>query len=517
MADQRSFATRVADGSTQNFSFSFAYFDREDINVFVDGELVTAWVLGQGGNAVSLATAPPSGAKVTIKRVTPTVPKVTYKDGAVLTNEQLNLSQQQTLYLTEEALDRAERAIEQHEGNFFDAKGLTVRNAGAPSDPTDLITKGYHDDVWIPQMNAIKDATQDIKDTFQPEVDAAIVDAEDTVQAVADVNKGIIEGIRTQVFAAQSDVQTRQVEIETSFDATVSHVDSVKASVDASQTDVTTKYNEIVTMHSEADDDRAVADAQAAVATTKANEATDSAAQAQAFRNEAQGFRTEAQAAQTAAEAAESGSVALFGTLDTLNAKQLLASEAASTAVLAKTSAETARDAALSYRDTAKTHSDSAAVKAGEASVSAAEALVHLNATITLNDEAQVFRDQAETVQTDLFTARDLVIQRAADAETAKAAAQAIQSDVNTKVGLAETARQAANNAASNAALSATAAQETADSVAIQQEVLTTAVATAESHKLGAQQAAAEAQSAVNQVDTDAIRSTTIIYSILFG
>ena len=164
MADQRSFATRVGDGATRNFTFSFDYFDRDDIQVFIDGTLVTNWVLGQGGNAVSLPTPPATGTKVTIKRVTPTIPKVTYKDGAVLTNEQLNLSQQQTLYLTEEALDRSERAIEQHEGDYFDAKGLTVRNSGAPSEPTDLITKSYHDDVWIPQMNTIKEQTQDIKE-----------------------------------------------------------------------------------------------------------------------------------------------------------------------------------------------------------------------------------------------------------------------------------------------------------------------------------------------------------------
>lgn len=517
MADQRSFATRVGDGSTKNFTFSFAYFDKNDLQVYVDGQLVTAWVLGQGGNVVSLATAPIAGAKVTIKRVTPTTPKVTYKDGAVLTNEQLNLSQQQTLYLTEEAKDRAERAIEQHEGDYFDAKGLTIRNAGEPTDPSDLINKAYHDDVWIPQMNSIKDQTQQIKDSFQPEVDAAVVKAQGDVQAVADVNEFIIEGIRDDVFDAKTDVINRQAQIESAFDTTTEYVtaqrtavDVAKASVDASQLDVVAKAAQV-------SQDALNTQADVVTTTQKAIDSATSAAQAQAFRNEAQGFRTEASTSADEAKAAESGAVALFGTLENLDTRLTNATNAELQAGISRDEAVSARNAALIYRDETKVYKDTASTKATEAALSAAEALASKTATQTLNDEAQVYRDQAATVQTDLFAARDLCLERADDAEAAKLACQTIQTTVNAKVGVAETARIAAQTAASDAALSSQEAQATADSVVIQQEVLNTAVSSAEGYKNQAQQAAASAESVVASVDKEAITSATIIYSILFG
>lgn len=95
------------DGSTQNFTVAFGYIDEDHVSIEVDGAAVAStWV---NSTTIRATVAPAVGTgNVKVRRTTPTTALVTYADGSGLTADDLNSSNLQSLYISEETKDAFE-------------------------------------------------------------------------------------------------------------------------------------------------------------------------------------------------------------------------------------------------------------------------------------------------------------------------------------------------------------------------------------------------------------------------
>lgn len=144
------FTTHVGDGTTTVFSFSFAgqdtgYIAESNLAVFVDG-LTTAFTVNRSDpNKVYLSTAPAAGKQVVIRRIMPkNVPYTDFKRGNAFTQDNLNRSFLQQLYVTQEMLDGY-----LPEGFYYkqdvNMGGYNIKNLGDAVDPDDAIKKEVTD------------------------------------------------------------------------------------------------------------------------------------------------------------------------------------------------------------------------------------------------------------------------------------------------------------------------------------------------------------------------------------
>lgn len=140
------FTTHVGDGSTTAFTFSFAgqdtgYIDSSNLAVFVDTVPVSFTVNRSDPNKVYLTTAPAVGTQVLIRRIMPkNVPYTDFKRGNAFSQDNLNRSFLQQLYVTQEMLDGF-----LPEGFYFkqdvNMGGFNIKNLGDAVDPDDAIKK----------------------------------------------------------------------------------------------------------------------------------------------------------------------------------------------------------------------------------------------------------------------------------------------------------------------------------------------------------------------------------------
>lgn len=140
-------------GSTTDFVFNFGYLSKSHIHVFVDNvETSYTWL---SDFTVKIDPAPANGAIIEISRKTPLdEPIVDWTDGTVLTETDLDLNSLFSLYTAQEAADAVDRSVHQDASGNWDGQGRNTVNFGDPVDNTGLVTKGYFDDVYAPQMQA---------------------------------------------------------------------------------------------------------------------------------------------------------------------------------------------------------------------------------------------------------------------------------------------------------------------------------------------------------------------------
>ncbi|MDX0270895.1 hypothetical protein GOC13_24415 [Sinorhizobium meliloti] len=106
-----SFVIYSGDGSKVKFTFNFPYLSRDHIKVLVDG-VETGSYTWTGTNEITLTTAPATGKKVTIKRVTPNAGLLSQIiDGSTLRSEDINRQAKQAMYSAQEAADIATLAV----------------------------------------------------------------------------------------------------------------------------------------------------------------------------------------------------------------------------------------------------------------------------------------------------------------------------------------------------------------------------------------------------------------------
>lgn len=307
-----SFAQYVGTGTNKTFSVPFPYLAREHIKVKVNGNPVTfTWIDNQ---TIQTDAAPPKDSVVDVRRETPRDTRmVDFVDGSVLTEGDLDLSAIQTFYIVQEAVDIAGGTLGIKADGSYDALLRRIGNLGDPVEPGDAISKGYHDGVFIPQMNAIKDATAQERIASQ------------TARSGS-------EAARDASIAARNEAETFKNAAKGSQDAAKQSETNAATSANASAA-----YRDTAQKWAENPTDAVIPGTNGYSAKHYSDKAAGSAQSAASSANTANTHRVAAETARTGAETAKAGA-------DT--AKQ--------GADAAKAGADAARDTAQSYRDTAQ-------------------------------------------------------------------------------------------------------------------------------------------------------------------
>jgi len=158
-----SYVQYQGNGSQQTFAIPFPYLDRSHIEVRVALD-VTAYTWDDPGT-IRITPAPFPGAVVEARRITPRENRmVDFVDSSVLTETDLDLAQMQTFYIVQEAIDIAGGTLELLSDGSYGAGGRRIKNVGSPIEARDAVTKEYHDGTWVPQMQALLNATVAARD-----------------------------------------------------------------------------------------------------------------------------------------------------------------------------------------------------------------------------------------------------------------------------------------------------------------------------------------------------------------
>lgn len=100
-----SYAAYTGNGTTTNFNVPFSYLSKSHVTASVNGNPVAATWLNS--STLVISPAPAAGARVVIRRRTPVnQPAVVWEDGAVLSDDDLNLNTTQLLYIAQESADQ---------------------------------------------------------------------------------------------------------------------------------------------------------------------------------------------------------------------------------------------------------------------------------------------------------------------------------------------------------------------------------------------------------------------------
>lgn len=124
------------------YKVPFQYIARAHVSVTVDSAPVSfGW---DDETTIRLTNEPIAGALVEIRRTTPNGSLlVDFVDGSVLASIDLDLSALQVLFISQEALDGAERALSYTNKGYWDFKGRKTVNLGDPVDATSAVNAGW--------------------------------------------------------------------------------------------------------------------------------------------------------------------------------------------------------------------------------------------------------------------------------------------------------------------------------------------------------------------------------------
>ena len=135
----------TASGSTDTFSVTFGYLDPSHVTVTVDG-VSEAFTFPSASQVQITSGNPSAGAIVEVRRTTPrTSQEVVWQNAANLTAGDLNTSDLQYLYITQEAFDQSDDAMQKGTSTNWDAESLKIENLATPTASTDAATKAYAD------------------------------------------------------------------------------------------------------------------------------------------------------------------------------------------------------------------------------------------------------------------------------------------------------------------------------------------------------------------------------------
>lgn len=111
---------------------------------------------------VEFDTAPTTDVLVTIYRVTPTEPLVSWADASVFRSGDMTISQVQQLHIIEEGQDWSRTNSVVLEDDVYNMRFHRVTNVADPVEDNDVVTKGYMESVqggFVQQNTALKDET----------------------------------------------------------------------------------------------------------------------------------------------------------------------------------------------------------------------------------------------------------------------------------------------------------------------------------------------------------------------
>ena len=167
----------VGDGSTNKFYFGFDYINKQFVKVQVGAESSPLTYLTDytvDDHSVTLTDTPAVGVAIRVYRETPSDRIVEWADGAFIKASQMTLENLQQLHLIEEAQDYPIlNSLSKYPDGFnFNALGSRVINVSDPTDPQDVVTKHYMENVQggfveanTKILNEAKDTLSDIQQT----------------------------------------------------------------------------------------------------------------------------------------------------------------------------------------------------------------------------------------------------------------------------------------------------------------------------------------------------------------
>jgi hypothetical protein len=151
-----SFIEYTGDGSTTAYTITFNYLATADVKAFLNGTATTAFSVN--GQTLTFNSAPASQTSILIERDTPKASRlVDFSDGAILSEADLDKNANQLFFISQEAVDTADRALSLNSANQFDAtKSSTARrivNLADPVDAQDAVTKNWLTTTYLTPAN----------------------------------------------------------------------------------------------------------------------------------------------------------------------------------------------------------------------------------------------------------------------------------------------------------------------------------------------------------------------------
>lgn len=153
-----SFVQYTASGSTDTYSIPFGYLDPSHITVSLDG-VSTAFTFPSSSQVQITSGNPTAGVVVEVRRTTPRdTREVVWQNSSNLTASDLNTSDLQLLYITQESFDNADSTIQLKSDGTFDADNKRIKNLADPVNNNDAVNKSYADQNLIATASDVVDA-----------------------------------------------------------------------------------------------------------------------------------------------------------------------------------------------------------------------------------------------------------------------------------------------------------------------------------------------------------------------
>ena len=151
-----SFIEYTGDGSTTAYTITFDYLATADVKAFLNGTATTAFSVN--GQTLTFNSAPASQTAILIERDTPKASRlVDFSDGAILSEADLDKNANQLFFISQEAVDTADRAMALNSANQFDATvsntARRIVNMADPVDAQDAVTKNWLTTTYLTPAN----------------------------------------------------------------------------------------------------------------------------------------------------------------------------------------------------------------------------------------------------------------------------------------------------------------------------------------------------------------------------
>lgn len=226
---QTPFNLYIANGSTTVFPYRFLLTQASDLRVTVNGKAVSSGfsVSGEGnqsGGQVTFSTPPTNGTRIAILRNIPLRRDTEYQDNGDLLASTINADFDR-LWMAVQGVDAATNLALSRSGqdvDYYDAKGMPVKNLKDPTDPQDAVTKNVLDSAVAAMSQQVNDA----KTHFDVVNQSVLQNALKAQQAQVQVEQKIDE-------ASKEVTEKIESQLAQGINTTTQNVASTKANADA--------------------------------------------------------------------------------------------------------------------------------------------------------------------------------------------------------------------------------------------------------------------------------------------
>lgn len=206
---QTPFNLYIANGSTTVFPYRFLLTQASDLRVTVNGKTVSSGfsVSGEGnqsGGQVTFSTPPTNGTRIAILRNIPLRRDTEYQDNGDLLASTINADFDR-LWMAVQGVDAATNLALSRSGqdvDYYDAKGMPVKNLKDPTDPQDAVTKNVLDSAVEVMSQQVNDAKMHLDVVNQSVLQNALKAQQAQVQVeqkIDDASKEVTENIESQL------------------------------------------------------------------------------------------------------------------------------------------------------------------------------------------------------------------------------------------------------------------------------------------------------------------------------